>query len=315
MRPSAGPRVRTFVRSCVVAVLLAGCWSSARPASPQGPSALIRRHHVVGDVLAICERVDATIVVPNEAPVSFERRAIRAEHVIAATREGFERRIDTSSDAARIWREGDDSFLPSGVVDVTGTPYPIDVRGRPRGISTTPRTPQGDRAAIQSTLAPSLEALFDFESPEGPIRASDHLPIHQRWTVTRADALPSDVTLDLEIVVEKVTPERVELSCTGRQREAVRARAAPDRIAARMDFEIACRGWISRTDGRTARWSVDMTGAFAQTVGERATFSMRGHHDVAIGAADAEVCVRAAQRGPIMPVPPTGPAPSIGPSI
>jgi hypothetical protein len=247
----------------------------------------LRRNHETGAVLRVCERGDGVWFIAGMAPVTTTMGMITDEHVLAARASRFEMRTDTVQINAMV-REGSADPKTLAFDESRGaSSYFVDERNR-RATSSSKPPPPIDTTTFNLSQTPFIHDFLGIAYPAHAIRKNETFPLRVRRTRYQDEALPSQVTIDGDFTVTRVTRDFVELACRAKQAEESRL----GKEYVRSDVAITCRAHIDRRDGRTARWWFDAEGT-VDTSGKRYPMRFKFHYDVAIGGIDDGVCQRA----------------------
>jgi hypothetical protein len=239
------------VRSLLLLVGVAACWSAPRPT---GPAALLRRHHVPGDVLRTCKHGELRMSTKQGQLYVWTMHLVDDERTLAAMPGQFELRSDAVTGSVRFGGK----VLPISSTDANES-YFVDVRNRRVGLRfDAPAAPAEPPTKFELQSSPALELLVDFPYPERPLRKNETFTNRVTKTVPHGpNAVTSTLTLDVTYRVVNVTPDAIELTCEARQREVVHANGHTLEAA----ITVACRGQISRRDGQSGRWTITSRGA------------------------------------------------------
>jgi hypothetical protein len=270
----------------VVFIVLAGCWTTPEP---EGPGALLRRHHAAGDVYRVCMRGDGTMTHPEmKDPINVTIRNIYDERVLGVRGHEVELRAETVAASARMTVTGHEPSTVD-VANQESEPYSIDDRNRIVGVPiTNMRTVDTDRVNLSFVIY--VADIMKIEFPEGAVHEQDTFPLKVRRLIPHDDSLPAKLAIDATFTVRDVTAQYVDLDCKGTHVELTEL--GEQRAGVTNDF--TCRARIDRRDGHTSRWSIDATGSTTTLPDAEAQMHVHSHYDIAVGGVDPAVCERAA---------------------
>jgi hypothetical protein len=247
-------------------------------------------------VFRVCERGDTEVTSTLlEQPMKIVTRSIHDERLLDVKRQRIDLRNDTISGSVRTVTKGRSISIDTAARK--GNVITIDDRNRRLGVA-SPKSSLDDADQARISFTPYISGIVNMPYPERALRKNESFPLRVRDTINHEDALPSNLAIDGTFVVREVTPQHVELACTGTYVERVQR----GKERAMTELEITCRVRIDRRDGRTSRWWIDAAGK--ATWLKDPPMLVRAHYDTVVGRGpDAEsVCARAIAP----PAPPTG---------